>query len=137
MYSLEQIAEQLGLNVRTVRGYVRSGRLKAVRIGKQYRVSREDLEAMTGPLGRREAFSRLPQVEVSSFVQIDALSKDGAGRIADHLIGVAKAPRMGGSSLRVETMYDEERAGLKVIVIGSLAAVADLLRLLGALLEAS
>ena len=47
-YSVEQVAERLGLHVRTIRSYVRAGRLNAVRIGKQYRISREDLEAFTG-----------------------------------------------------------------------------------------
>ena len=48
LYSVEQVAERLGLHVKTVRNYVREGRLKAVRIGKQYRIAREDLAAMTG-----------------------------------------------------------------------------------------
>ena len=48
LYSVEQVANLLDLHVRTVRNYVREGRLKAVRIGKQYRIAREDLEAMTG-----------------------------------------------------------------------------------------
>ena len=48
LYSVEQVAAQLGLHVRTVRNYVRDGRLKGVRIGKQYRIAREDLEALTG-----------------------------------------------------------------------------------------
>ena len=46
--SMDQVAEQLGLHVRTVRRYVRHGRLRAVRIGKQYRVAREALDALTG-----------------------------------------------------------------------------------------
>src|SRR5271170_5574818 len=96
MYSLEQVAERLGLNVRTVRGYVRSGRLKAVRIGKQYRVTREDLEAITGPMPEAETIPRHRHVEVSAVVQIDAVSKDSAARITDHLIGAAKAPRGDG-----------------------------------------
>ena len=48
LYSVEQVAERLGLHVRTVRNYVRDGRLKAVRIGKQYRIAREHLDALTG-----------------------------------------------------------------------------------------
>ena len=48
MYSVEQVAELLGLHVRTVRGYIRDGRLRAVRIGKQYRIARADLDALTG-----------------------------------------------------------------------------------------
>ncbi|HEX5997016.1 MAG TPA: helix-turn-helix domain-containing protein, partial [Jiangellales bacterium] len=48
MYSVEQVAHRLGLHVRTVRGYIRTGRLKAVRIGKQYRIAGADLDALTG-----------------------------------------------------------------------------------------
>ncbi|HEY0802430.1 MAG TPA: helix-turn-helix domain-containing protein [Steroidobacteraceae bacterium] len=135
MYSLEQVAERLGLHVRTVRSYVRSGRLKAVRIGKQYRVSREDLEELTGPTPPRHAVPRHRQIEASSVIQVDAVSKDTARRITNHLVAAAKAPRDEGSALRVETIYDEERAQMKVIVIGSLSVAADLFRLLGAILE--
>jgi excisionase family DNA binding protein len=134
LYSLEQVAERLGLHVRTVRGYVRSGRLKAVRIGKQYRVTREDLEALTGPTVD-EAVPRHRHVEVSSMVQIDAVSQDMARRVTSHLLGAAKAPRDDGSPLRVETIYDDRQARMRVIVIGPLSAAADLFRLLGVILE--
>jgi excisionase family DNA binding protein len=135
MYSLEQIAERLDLKVRTVRGYVRSGRLKAVRIGKQYRVARTDLEAIAGPMHEPESIPRHRHVEASSVVQIDAVSRDTAHRVTSHLLAAAKAPRSDASPLRVQTIYDEERAGLKVIVIGSLPAAADMFRLLGVILE--
>jgi excisionase family DNA binding protein len=135
LYSLEQVAERLGLQVRTVRGYVRSGRLKAIRIGKQYRVTRESLEGLTGaaPL---EAVPRHRQVEVSSVIQVDAVSRDTASRVTTHLVGAAKAADDNGSALRIETIYDEERLQLKVIVIGSLPHAANVFRLLGVLLEA-
>ena len=135
MYSLEQVAERLGLHVRTVRSYVRSGRLKAVRIGKQYRVRREDLESLTGSSAPRHAVPRHRQIEASSVIQVDAVSKDTARRITNHLTGAAKTPRDNGSALRVETIYDEQRAQMKIIVIGSLSDAADLFRLLCAILE--
>src|SRR5882762_518764 len=126
MYSLEQVAEQLGLHVRTIRGYVRSGRLKAVRIGKQYRVAREDLEAITGPSGPRSAIARHRRAEVASVVQVDAVSEATARRIADHLRDAVKKPRDDGSALRVESIYDLGHAQMKVIVIGSLSAAANI-----------
>jgi excisionase family DNA binding protein len=134
LYSLEQVAERLGLQVRTVRSYVRSGRLKAIRIGKQYRVTRESLEDLTGPAPLR-AVPQHRHVEVSSVIQVDAVSQETAGRVTNHLAGAAKATR-DGAALRVETIYDEERSQLRVIVIGSLLDAADVFRLLGALLEA-
>jgi excisionase family DNA binding protein len=135
LYSLEQVAERLGLQVRTVRSYVRSGRLKAIRIGKQYRVTRESLEDLTGPTPLRDTVPRHRHVEVSSVIQVDAVSQETAGRVTIHLAGAAKATR-DGSALRVETIYDEERSQLRIIVIGSLLNAADVFRLLGALLEA-
>jgi len=136
LYSLEQVAERLGLQVRTVRSYVRSGRLKAIRIGKQYRVTRASLEDLTGPAPLRAAVPRQRHVEVSSVIQVDAVSQETAGRVTNHLVGAAKAPPEDGSALRVEAIYDEERAQLKVIVIGSMLNAANVFRLLDALLEA-
>jgi excisionase family DNA binding protein len=135
MYSLDQVAERLGLHVRTVRAHVRSGRLRAVRIGKQYRVSREDLEAIYGDGNSREAVARRRNAEVSSVVQMDAVTQNMVLRIADHLRSAVKMPRDDGSELRVETIYDHGHAQLKVIVIGSLSGAATVFGLLGAILD--
>jgi excisionase family DNA binding protein len=138
MYSLEQVAERLGLHVRTVRTYVRTGRLKARRIGKQYRVTREDLEAISGPLASplgHDAILRQSHVEISSVVQIDAISQETASRVTTHLLGAAKSNRDDDAPLRVETIYDEARARMKVIVVGSLPAASDMFRLLTVILE--
>jgi excisionase family DNA binding protein len=136
MYSLDQVAERLGLHVRTVRAYVRNGRLKAIRIGKQYRVAREELESIVGSSNSRDAVSRRRRAEVSSVVQMDAVTQNMVLRVADHLRNAVKTPRDDGSALRVETIYDQGHAQLKVIVIGSLSAAANVFGLLGAILDA-
>jgi excisionase family DNA binding protein len=135
-YSLDQVAERLGLHVRTVRAHVRSGRLKAIRIGKQYRVARADLDSITGTANSRHAASRRRSAEVLSVVQMDAVTQNMVLRIADHLRHAVKTPRDDGSALRVETIYDQGNAHLKVIVIGSLSAAANVYGLLGAILDA-
>ena len=136
MYSLAQVAERLGLHVRTVRAYVRTGRLKAIRIGKQYRVAREELESIVGTSNSREAVARRRRAEVSSVVQMDAVTQNMVLRVADHLRNAVKTPRDDGSALRVETIYDQGHAQLRVIVIGSLSAAANVFGLLGAILDA-
>jgi excisionase family DNA binding protein len=136
MYSLDRVAERLGLHVRTVRAYVRSGRLKAIRIGKQYRVTREELEAIVGASNTRDAVARRRRAEVSSVVQMDAVTENTALRVADHLRSAVNSPRDDGSALRVETIYDVGHAHLKVIVIGTLSAAAHIFGLLGAILDA-
>lgn len=128
LYSVEQVADLLNLHVRTVRNYVREGKLKAVRIGKQYRIAREDLEAMTGrPASafEREPVRRHRHIEVSSIVEIDAISQEAAIRLMNALTAMPKGRPEGDQPFRVETLYNEERARLKVILTGSLATVGS------------
>jgi excisionase family DNA binding protein len=132
LLSAEQVAEQLGLQVRTVRGYVRDGKLKAVRIGKQYRIAREDLAEL---IGRPEPVRRRRHVEASCVVSIDAIDPGAASRVATTLVAATNGPPEGGSPLRVETMYETELGRLRVIVLGDLARSADVLRLVHTLTE--
>jgi excisionase family DNA binding protein len=137
-YSVGQVAELLGLHVKTVRGYVRDGRLKAVRIGKQYRIRREDLEAFTGHPIEPPAYEtarRVRHVEASSVVQVDAISPDAVRRLANTLMAAVAVRPDGTDRLRLQTVYDEERASLKIIVIGGLADSAEIMRIVATLLE--
>lgn len=134
MYSVEQVAELLGLHVRTVRGYIRAGRLRAVRIGKQYRISRADLDALTGrPAPAPPAVA--PALEVSSIVQVDGVDRAAADRLATLVLAGVNTGHDPARPLRVQTVHDEERHRMKIIVLGDAAATADLLRLLDAVLQ--
>jgi excisionase family DNA binding protein len=132
-YSVEQVAEQLGLHVRTVRNYVREGRLTAVKIGKQYRIARTDLAAFTGAPAVPAAAGK--HVEVSSIVQIDGLDRAAADRIGIVLTAGAQGPRDSPGQLRIQTLHDEERSRMKIVILGPPAATADLLLLVDGLLS--
>ncbi|MET1074419.1 MAG: helix-turn-helix domain-containing protein [Umezawaea sp.] len=132
LLSVEQVADQLGLHVRTVRGYVRDGRLKAVRIGKQYRIAREDLAALTGqptaPPPRRHE-------EVSSIVPVEGIDATDAGRLSNLLMTATAGPREGDGPLRVETMHDADRSTMKIILLGGVETTAELLKLIAVITE--
>jgi excisionase family DNA binding protein len=131
LYSAEQVAERLGLHVRTVRNYVRDGRLKAVRIGKQYRIASDDLVAFTG---QSAAEPRPRGAEVSSVVQIDGIGAAAADRLSTLVVASAQAPRDTPDPLRIQTIYDQERAQLKIVIFGGAGATADVLRMVEAVL---
>jgi len=136
LYSVDQVADLLDLHVRTVRNYVRDGRLKGVRIGKQYRITRDALEAFTGqPVASPEPVGRVRYAEVSSVAQIDAISPELAGRVSTTLMAAAKGGSDAERPLRIDTIYDVERGRLKVIVTGDISASAGLLRVIAALTE--
>jgi len=138
LYSVEQVANRLGLHVRTVRGYVREGRLKAVRIGKQYRIAAEDLAAMTGRPAASfevEPIRRERHVEVSSIVEIDAISPETANRVTNLLVGAANSRSSQDEPLRIETIYDEARARMKIILVGSMDKNAAMFKVIRAVLD--
>jgi excisionase family DNA binding protein len=131
LYSVEEVAALLGLHVKTVRGYVHDGRLDAVRIGRQYRIGADALEAFTGravtPPRRRAA------VEVSSIVQIDDVDRALADRISTLVMSSLNSGPSDDGRLRLETAYDAGRSRMKLIVLGGPESTAELLRLIGAL----
>jgi excisionase family DNA binding protein len=138
LFTADEVAARLGLHVRTVRNYVRDGRLKAVRIGKQYRIARADLEAFTGQPAEpaiRDSVTRHRHVRVSSIVEIDAISADAASRISTLLTSATAHRREGDEQLRLETIYDERRAHLKIVVLAGLDASASVLGLVRAVIE--
>jgi excisionase family DNA binding protein len=132
LYSVVQVAEMLGLHVRTVRNYVRYGRLKATRIGKQYRIAREDLEALTGgspPLVPPEEVRRARHIDTSCVVQIHAIAPEAASRVRDSVTAALNAVRSARSSVRLTSEYDEGRGLLKFVISGEIAPSAGVLQL--------
>ncbi|NJP32070.1 helix-turn-helix domain-containing protein [Micromonospora sp. HSS6-12] len=135
MYSVEQVAERLGLHVRTVRGYIRSGRLRAVRIGKQYRIAARDLAALTGGTAPVTAPGPVGPVEVSSIVRIDGVDQVAADRLGTLVQAGAATRHDPGPPLRLQTMYDDERNRMTLVILGDPTATADLLRLVDSVLD--
>ena len=124
LFTVDQVADQLGLQARTIRNYIRDGRLQAVRIGKQYRIARADIEALTGhPVVGTAARTagRNRRIEVSCIVQVDAIDGELAGRISTHVMAAAGSGGPDGRvrvRVPVQTLYDEELARLKIIILG-------------------
>ncbi|OKJ08332.1 helix-turn-helix domain-containing protein [Kitasatospora sp. CB01950] len=129
-YSVEDVAELLGLHVKTVRGYVRDGKLKAVRIGKQYRIARAEVEAFTG--GGAAGPSRAEvSAEVSAVVQVDGLGRGDADRLVTAVLAAAGAWSSGESRpLWVQAVRDESRGALRFVVLGPPRRVGDVLGLI-------
>lgn len=133
-YSVEQVAELLGLHVRTVRGYIRDGRLNATRIGKQYRIARADLEALTGgPVAPVSSAAARHRAEVSSVVRIEDVDRAAVDRITTAVLASVAGPRDGARPLHVESVHDGERNTLRLIVLGDPADTAALLTIVHAL----
>lgn len=131
VYSAEQVADILGLHVRTVRGYVRDGRLPAVRVGKQYRITEQDLRAFTGAEPAESAGT--PRVRVSTIVHIDDVDRSTTDRITTHLTAAAMGESNRPAQLDVHSSYDQSARRLTVFVVGDPASTTALIGMIGAI----
>lgn len=139
LFTIEQVAERLGVHVKTARNYVREGRLKAVRIGKSYRITASDLAALTGQSLTSldpEPPDRTRRSEAYSVVEVSAVSPALSERVTNLLMGASQThSRVEAHPLRAQVIYDAPRAALKVILIGSLETTASFLKVIKALVE--
>lgn len=147
VYTVEQFAERLKLHPKTVLRFIRDGRLRAVKVGKSYRILRTEMEAMT---------CVAPESFLLSRSDLDAMTGKGAGRsrnrvtsvvdvpnvspeTAQRLARVLPAARMGQEAhpdpMNIDVIYDPARRHLKVLIVGSAADTATMLRMVEALTE--
>jgi excisionase family DNA binding protein len=136
LYTVERVAELLKLHVKTERAYVRSGRLKGTRIGKQYRITRRDLEEFAGTSAiDPPAVNRTRHVVASVVVDADAVKPETADRISTLVMSGLNARGGGGDVPRVDIIYYPEHAKLRVTITASPDIAAGLMRLVNTLLE--
>jgi excisionase family DNA binding protein len=135
LYSIVEVAELLGLHVKTVRNYIHEGRLKHTRVGKQYRIARADLDAFTGgALNSGQAVQAPVETAVSSIVELNGINSDKAQRISSMVTVVGKG-RNDSQALHIQAVHDPSRARLKLIIVGSLDTTRAMLGMLEHLLH--
>jgi excisionase family DNA binding protein len=137
LYTIERVAELLNLHVKTVRGYVRSGRLKAKRIGKQYRITREDLQEFAGTtaIDKPVPVARTRHVIASAILDADVVPPEVAERISKMVMAALNTRQGEGDVPRVDVIYYPEQAKLRVTITANPQVTTSLMRVVTALLE--
>lgn len=136
-HSPQHVADVLGLHVRTVRRYLREGRLDAVRIGNRYRIPHQALEAFAGrPVGPSDADQKAStHIDVSSVVDIQPITREMADRLTTLLIASAQRGDDDRTHLRLDVAYEPDRERLKVVIAGTAANASAVLALITAYME--
>jgi excisionase family DNA binding protein len=138
LYTVEQAAELLDLHVKTIRRYIHDGRLKAKRIGKEYRITRADLDEFTGgavPVQAAAALPRTRQVIASSIVDVDAISPEDSHRITTYVMASLNSRRGEGDFPNVNSVYYPEMGKLRITITASPTLTASMLQMISSLLE--
>ena len=137
-YSPDQVAVLLGLHVRTIRRFIREGRLKATRVGRQYRIAETDLSMLVGSEPGKEHAgpqSRRRRIVVSTTVDIDAIGQAERERLVNLIIGAFHSLDGEQSGRRFDSIYYEEEQRLRLLVNADLDITNAVLGMLRGVLE--
>ncbi len=148
-YTIAQVAEKLNLHHKTIRTFINSGRLNATRVGKQYRVTQEDLDSFvqsresTEQNESSDSFTVLKQPEilsggrcrVSSVIDLDAIAKNQYMRISNLLLAVMNGGDPDFQDATINMKYYEEEQRMRIFLWGGLKFMEEMLNTVGMLTE--
>lgn len=153
-YTIDQIAEMLGMHHKTIRKFISEGKLGASKVGKQWRISGHGLSVFMEDNNARignekineelnidyttvgEVVDKMQQrINVSAVVDINEIEKDEYIRVSNTLIALAnsKDPELGKSTTHVK-FYEKDKR-LKVILWGSTKFIENMLSTISMLVE--
>ncbi len=142
MYTVQELAEILSLHPKTVQRFIREGKIKATKIGREWRVQKEDLrdfahaELSTVPADEPRAATRLAdRVQVTAVIELDEGHSTEVSRISNSLIAAlnSKDPRFGEA--RYDLVYHPEIRKARFVISGSPLLVRTMLELVDVLLQ--
>lgn len=155
-YTIDQIVEKLGMHHKTIRKFITEGKLRANKVGKQWRISGHDLsifmennnvnissrdeienekiEFSTSEVHNKSRFSK---INVSTVVDINEVGMDEYMRVSNTLIAImnSKDSKMGNSTINIKH-YPKER-NLKVMLWGYAEFTKEMLDLISILTQSN
>lgn len=131
VYTVEQFAERLKLHPKTVLRFIREGRVRAVKVGRSYRILRSDLEAMTGVVRPQSPTG----VSVTSIVDMSEVGPERAEQLSCTLPSLRMSRETPVDQMTMHITYDPARRHLKVMLVGSPDDTAVILKMIQVLSE--
>jgi excisionase family DNA binding protein len=153
-YTIDKIAEILGMHHKTIRKFITEGKLAASKVGKQWRISGHDLSLFmeknnvsindkdiaeesnidfitNGEVKETEK----RKVNVSTVADINDVDQEEYFRISNTLIAImnCKDPKMGKSTINMK--YDEKENRLRVLLWGNVTFIEEMLNSISMLVE--
>lgn len=132
-YTVDEAADHLRLHPKTILRFIRTGRLRATRAGRAYRILRADLETFAGvppDLERKPAAARATCV-----VDVPDASPALHQYVARSLQAALSSRTTPAHPIHFETIFDPELRQLKLVIVAVAGDTAALLSALDTLLE--
>lgn len=153
-YTIDQVAEMLGMHHKTIRKFITEGKLAANKVGKQWRISGHDLslflekndEKFDAKKINKEqsvSFSTTSEnveiveskINVSTVVDINEIDMDEYMRISNMLLAVMNCKDSEMKKSTINMKYNEEEKRLRIMLWGSIKFIENMLSTISILVE--
>lgn len=146
-YTIDQVANILGMHHKTIRKFIKDGKLKANKVGKQWRVSQEDLNSFMDVKSENEDKSiefrlnasknlvSIPKVNVSTVVEINNISNNEYSRLSNLLLALTNNPALISGGATINLKYTENENRLRVMLWGDIKFIEEMLSSISLLIE--
>lgn len=155
-YTINQIAEILGIHHKTIRKFITEGKLRANKVGTQWRISGHDLSVFMEDNNvniRRKNESenkniefstndinsnnRVNKINISTVIDINDVDKDEYRRISNTLLAAmnSKDSKMSNSTINIKWFQTEKN--LKVLLWGDVEFTKEMLDFISILTDSN
>ncbi|MCP4162765.1 MAG: helix-turn-helix domain-containing protein [Deltaproteobacteria bacterium] len=124
IYSIEAAASKLGVHKRTVLRFISQNKLKANKVGRQWRIRENDLLKL---LGENEPVKK---IVASSVVDIPVASRADADRLQNTFIAALNSRHGNQTNHRVDFIFNPDELYVRFTIWGSVTFMKDFYTLL-------
>ena len=129
--SVEQISELLNIHPKTIQRYIREGKLRAVKIGKSWRVSGHDLSVFienNSVYGEKTNAKRT--ITASSVIDIETTGSEDAVRIMNLLTSTLNAKPPEFTKVSMQSQYIERENKVRVTFWGDIRIMSVIVEMI-------
>lgn len=145
-YTVDQIAEKLGMHHKTIRKFITEGKLRANKVGKQWRISGHDLsifmennsvnisdknevdnEKIEFSTNDIDISNRVNKINISTVVDINEVNMDECRRISNMLLAVMNSRNSKLSNSTINIKHNQKENNLKVMLWGDIEFTKEML----------
>lgn len=133
MYRVREIARILDLHPKTVLRFIREGRIKAHKIGREWRIRKEDLrEYAHGELagGSPEGESAIPltdRIHVSAVIELEDGTSEETSRLSNSILAILNGKDPAWGDARYDLIFHPETRRARFVLYGSPQFIRNLL----------
>ena len=153
-YTIDQIAEILGMHHKTIRKFITEGNLRANKVGKQWRISGHDLSLFMEDNNVNiknnnklesekiefsncdiDSNNKISKIKVSAVIDINEIDIDEHKRISNILLALmnSKDSKMSNSTINIK--YYKNDKNLKIMLWGDIEFINEILEFISTITE--